>query len=196
MTKTYKLDMTTMYAFHDALRRDLQHVGQMERRSKGWDLFETLLRAHHRAEDDALWPVVREQVAGHADAVALLDEMAAEHAALEPLLEVIDGALDRGARAPETATELSAKLQDHLSHEEDAALPLIDATLTEEQWMHFGQAAAQRVGENMPQYVPWVLDGADENTTSRVLSVIPEPVRQSYEGEWKPAYTAKDWWVV
>jgi hypothetical protein len=86
------------------------------------------------------------------------------------------------------------KLQEHLSHEEDAALPLVDATLTDEQWMNFGQTGTQRVGPNMPQFLPWLLDGADDDTAARVLSVIPEPVRQSYRGEWQPAYAARDWW--
>jgi hypothetical protein len=195
MTQAGEIDMTIMYAFHDALRRDLDRVGQMEHRSDGWDLFETLLRVHHTAEDDALWPVVRERVAGRADRLALLDEMAAEHAALEPLLDLVDDAWDHGATAPEATADLSAKLREHLSHEERAALPLIDETLTVEQWMHFGQVAAQRVGANMPRYLPWVLDGADEDTTARVLSVVPDAVRQTYRDEWLPAYAAKDWWV-
>jgi hypothetical protein len=80
-TRNYRLDMTMMYAFHDALRRDLKQVAQMEARSNGWDLFETLLHVHHTAEDDVLWPLVRSAVAGRADDEALLDEMAAEHAA-------------------------------------------------------------------------------------------------------------------
>jgi hemerythrin HHE cation binding domain-containing protein len=196
MTKDDRLDMTAMYAFHDALRRDLKHVEHMQRRSDGWDLFEILLRVHHTAEDDALWPVVRERVAGRANDLALLDEMAAEHAALEPVLQGIDDALERGATASEGAAALSAKLQEHLSREEHEALPLIDETLTEEQWVHFGQTAAQRVGANMPRYLPWVLDGADETTASRVLSVVPEPVRQTYQNEWLPAYTAQNWWAV
>jgi hemerythrin HHE cation binding domain-containing protein len=195
MTKDDRLDLTAMYAFHDALRRDLKHIAHMQGRSDGWDLFEVLLRVHHTAEDDALWPVVRERVTGRANDLALLDAMTAEHAALEPLLDAIDDALDRGATPPEGARVFSAKLQEHLSHEEDEALPLIDDTLTEEQWMHFGQTAAQRVGANMPRYLPWVLDGADENTTSRLLAVVPEPVRQSYRSEWQPAYAAKDWWA-
>jgi hypothetical protein len=64
MRNDYKLDMTAIYAFNDVLRRDLKHVGQMECRSDGRDLFEVLLRVHHTAEDEALWPVVRERVAG------------------------------------------------------------------------------------------------------------------------------------
>jgi hypothetical protein len=76
--------MTMMYAFHDALRRDLKEIAHMEHRCSGWDLFEALLHVHHTTEDDALWPVVRERVAGRADDLALLDEMAAEHARSTP----------------------------------------------------------------------------------------------------------------
>lgn len=196
MTNDFKLDMTMMFAFHDALRRDLQQIAQLDARSDGWDLFETLLHVHHTAEDDALWPVVRDAVAGRADDLRLLEEMAAEHAVLGPLLEDIDRALAGGESAPQARAELATKLQEHLTHEEEAALPLIDATLTAEQWMSFGQAATQRLGPNMPKYLPWLLDGADEDTTGRVLSVIPEPVQQTYRNEWRPAYAAKDWWAT
>jgi Hemerythrin HHE cation binding domain len=194
MTNESSLDMTMMLAYHDALRRDLKQIARMEQRSDGWDLFETLLHVHHTAEDDALWPVVREAVAGQADDLALLDEMEAEHAALSPLLEAIDEGLERGDSAPQARAEMATKLQEHLSHEEDAALPLIDATLTVEQWMAFGQAATERLGPNMAKYLPWLLDGADEDTTARVLTVIPPPVQEMYRNEWQPAYAAKDWW--
>ena len=195
MTNDHQLDMTMMYAFHDALRRDLKQIAQMEARSDGWGLFESLLHVHHTAEDDALWPVVREKVAERPDDLALLSETAEEHAALGPLLETIDEALGRGDSAPEARAELVERLQQHLEHEESAALPLVDATLSWEQWMQFGQAAAERVGPNMPNYLPWVLDGADEDTTARVLGVMPEPVQQTYRKEWQPAYAANDWWA-
>jgi iron-sulfur cluster repair protein YtfE (RIC family) len=188
--------MTMMYAFHDALRRDLKQVAQMEARSTGWDLFETLLHVHHTAEDDVLWPLVRSAVAGRADDEALLDEMAAEHAALGPLLEAIDDALGRSKSAPEARVDLAARLEEHLAHEEEAALPLIDANLSEEQWMTFGQTATERVSPNMPQFLPWLLDGADENTTVRVLGRMPEPVQRTYRDEWQPAYAANDWWAT
>jgi hypothetical protein len=194
MTSQSSLDMTMMLAYHDALRRDLKQIARMEQRSDGWDLFETLLHVHHTAEDDALWPVVREAVAGQADDLALLDEMEAEHAAIDPLLDAIDAGLERGDSAPQARAEIATKLQEHLSHEEDAALPLIDATVTEEQWMAFGQAGAERLGPNMPKYLPWLLDGADADTTARVLTVIPPPVQEMYRNEWQPAYAAKDWW--
>ena len=194
MNQPFNLDMTMMFAFHDALRRDLKQVAQMEARSSGWDLFETLLHMHHTAEDDVLWPMVRAAVAGRADDEALLDDMAAEHAALGPLLETTNAALDRNESAPEARADLAARLEEHLAHEEDAALPLIDAHLTEEQWMTFGQAATERIGPNMPQFLPWVLDGADTERTMAVLGRLPEPAQQTYRDEWQPAYAAKDWW--
>jgi hypothetical protein len=187
--------MTMMYAFHDALRRDLKQIAEMEARSDGWDLFQSLLHVHHNAEDDALWPVVRDAVAGRPDDLELLDEMVEEHAALAPLLETIDEALDRGDSAPHARTELAERLQQHLEHEERAALPLVDETVGLDQWIQFGQAAAERVGPNMPNYLPWLLDGADADTTGRVLGVMPVPVQQTYRNEWQPAYAAKHWWT-
>jgi Hemerythrin HHE cation binding domain len=196
MTANVKLDMTMMYAFHDALRRDLGAVTHMTARSDGWDVFERFLRAHHDAEDDALWPVVREALIGQTEDLLLLDEMESEHAALAPLLEAIDDALDHGTWAPEARADLAARLGEHLTHEEEAALPVIDRTLDEEQWMQFGEASAARIGPDMPTLVPWVLDGADAQRTKAVLGMLPEPARQEYRNEWRPAYAARNWWAT
>jgi Hemerythrin HHE cation binding domain len=196
MTANFKLDMTMMYAYHDALRRDLDSVAQMTARSEGWDLFERFLHVHHDAEDDALWPVLRQELVGRSEDVTLLDEMKAEHAALVPLLETIDDALDSGESAPEARADLAARLREHLTHEEEAALPVIDSTLTDEQWIQFGEASVARIGADMPTLLPWVLDGADAERTKAVLGVLPEPVQQTYRNEWQPAYEAKNWWVT
>jgi Hemerythrin HHE cation binding domain len=166
----------------------------MSARSEGWNLFERLLQAHHVAEDDALWPVLREALVGRTEDLVLLDEMEAEHATLGPLLETIDDALDRGESAPVARTRLATRLRDHLTHEEEAALPVIDRTLTVEQWTHFGEAAAARIGPDMPHFLPWLLDGADAQHTKAVLESLPEPAEQTYRTEWQPAYTAKNWW--
>ena len=61
--------------------------------------------------------------------------------------------------------------------------------------MQFGQIATERVGHDMPNFLPWLLDGADADTTGHVLRFIPEPVQQTYRKEWQPAYAAKDWWA-
>jgi Hemerythrin HHE cation binding domain len=196
MTTSCKLDMTTMFAYHDALRRDLERVTWMTARSAGWNLFKRFLHVHHAAEDEALWPVMRQALIGHTDDVALLDEMEAEHAALGPLLDAIDEALDRGDSAPGARVDLAARLREHLTHEEDAALPVVDRTLDEEQWMRFGEASAQKVGPDMPTFLPWLLDGADDDRAKAMLNHLPEPAQQSFLNDWKPTYAAKNWWAT
>jgi iron-sulfur cluster repair protein YtfE (RIC family) len=159
-------------------------------------VFERFLQAHHVAEDDALWPVLRETLAGRDEYLALLDEMEAEHAALEPLLDAINDALGRGESAPAARADLATRLEEHLTHEEDAALPVIDRALNEEQWLQFGEASAERIGRDMPHFMPWLLDGADAERTKAVLSALPEPAQQTYRHEWQPAYAAKNWWAA
>ncbi len=93
----FKLDMSMMFAMHDALRRELvqvariagqrgDHPGQLLRAALGWELFKKFLTVHHQSEDDALWPALRARVAGHPGQVALADALEAEHAVIEPLL--------------------------------------------------------------------------------------------------------------
>ena len=184
-----ELDMTMMFAIHDALRRDLAAVATMRTRTEGWDLFERMLDRHHTIEDDSLWPVVREAVAGEPDNLALLDDMATEHAAIGPLLAAVDAALAHGDSASQARADLDEKLRGHLTHEEEAAVPLINDALTEEQWIAFGKTSAEQIGPDMPRFLPWVLDGADDDRTAAVLAVMPEPVQQAYRTEWLPAYT-------
>ncbi|MES9536121.1 MULTISPECIES: hemerythrin domain-containing protein [unclassified Actinomadura] len=195
-------DWTLMYAMHDALRRELEHLAKVTARedddprrllaaAAGWELFKTALHAHHTAEDEALWPVVRKALDGRGDDLALLDAMEAEHAAVDPLIEAIDtGAEPVGELVDALATALTA----HLAHEEKEALPLLDATLTLEQFQNFGQAHGRHVGPNGPRVLPWILDGADEATVATSLAVLPEPARAAFETQWQPAYRALKRW--
>ena len=195
-TAPMKLDMTMMYAFHNALRRDLESVAQMTARSEGWDVFERFLRIHHTVEDEALWPVLRKVLVDRPGDLALLDQMEAEHATLEPLLDAIDDALDRGESAPAARADLTARLGEHLRHEEEAALPLIDSTLSEEQWVRFGEAGMASLRPDMPTFLPWLLSGTTGERASGVLGYLPAPVQANLRDEWQPAYAATDWWAA
>jgi hypothetical protein len=117
-----------------------------------------------------------------------------EHAAILPVLETLNRALADGTPAPQARTDLDSRVREHLTHEEREALPLADRTLTAEQWMTFGMASTQRVGADAPQFWPWVLDGADARTTEHLLGLLPAPVRETYENEWRPTYAAIDRW--
>ena len=54
----------------------------------------------------------------------------------------------------------------------------------------------QRMGPDTPRYLPWLLEGACEDTTTRVLALMPPPVRQVYVDEWRPAFVALDRWAT
>jgi iron-sulfur cluster repair protein YtfE (RIC family) len=203
------LDMTAMYAMHDALRRELTHMARVTaktgdeprrilRTAAGWHLFKKSLHIHHTAEDDALWPALRQSLADRQDDLVLLEVMEAEHAAIDPLMGAIDAAVtdpdaDRD-RLGDLTDALATSLDAHLKHEEDAAIPLIQRTATVQQWAHFGQVHGQRIGPDAPRLIPWVLEGADEKTVVTMLAPLPEPVRAAYAAEWQPAYARLDRW--
>src|SRR5438270_231560 len=79
---------------------------------------------------------------------------------------------------------------DHLAHEEVDGLPVIDSAITHEQWQAFGADGARRLGADGARFMPWVLDGADQDVTATVLGALPPPVRQAYLTQWQPAYAA------
>jgi hypothetical protein len=191
-------DMSGMFAIHDAFRRDLARMMQSNARSEGWDLFETMLLMHHEIEDEMLWPPARDNATGSSADLDLLDRMTSEHAAIRPLLDRLDHAL---ARAHEAATEsarsdLRCHVLEHLSHEEHEALPLLDRTLSEEQWRAFDQASVARMAPHMHRYVPWLLDGADDRRTTQFLTLAPRDMRTAYLEDWLPAYRAANLWAA
>lgn len=205
------LDMTLMYAVHDALRRDAAQLTRISRRTGddprrllrsavGWELFKRFLHAHHTAEDAALWPVMRSVLADRPDDLALLDAMEAEHAHLDDLVARVDAALadpDHGhERLADLLDALVTGLSGHLSHEEEEGLRLIDATLTRQQWEQFGADHRQRVAPDGSSYLPWLLDGVDPERAAAILSHIPEQFRQAYHNEWRAAFAKLDRWPV
>lgn len=205
----FKNDMTMMYAIHDALRRDLDHIARVTARPNddpkhilrsalGWEMFKSYLELHHTAEDDMLWPPMRQALAADSSGAALLDAMEAEHSAIDPLLASIDAALaDRESgpqRLGELTDTLASALRGHLEHEESEGLALIDATISEEQWRAFGAESGKRLGEDVQRFFPWMLEGATPEMTSAVLGLTPPPVQLAYRDAWQPAYAALTLW--
>ncbi|UVS78458.1 hemerythrin domain-containing protein [Actinokineospora sp. UTMC 2448] len=203
-----KLDMTPMYAMHDALRRELEHLAKVTvrlddprrvlRAAVGWELFRKSLHVHHTAEDDALWPALRRTLADRPDDLALLEAMEAEHAGVDQLIEAIDAQL-ADPEAPlnglgDLVDSLVTGLSGHLRHEEAQALPLIQAVATPQQWAHFGQVHGQRIGPDAPRLLPWLLEGASDETVATMLAPLPEPARAAFTAQWRPAYAALDRW--
>jgi hypothetical protein len=194
-------DFTMMYAAHDAFTRHLDRISEeLERNgavsgatAERWRLFATQLHIHHTAEDESLWPMLRSAIASPGE-LAVLDAMEAEHAQLDPQLDRIDVQTGAGlaSDAAESVRELAAVLARHMRHEENDALPLIDAYLGRAGWAEFGRRIRSTQGvSGAAVYLPWLLDGAPASQAKRVLAVLPLPVRVLYRAVWQRRYRAR-----
>lgn len=193
-----EVDFTMMYVAHDAFNRDLARLLTAARAGQGfspaalatWELFSRQLHTHHTAEDTALWPRLRAAAVADEER-ALLDEMEAEHAELDPRLERVERAVaDRLADVLVTEIEeLAAGLAAHMRHEEDGALPLVERRIGAAGWKAFGDEVRDQNGgiKGGAVYLPWVLDGATDQVKSRVLKLLPPPARLLYRG-WDRKY--------
>lgn len=199
-----QLDFTNMYATHDAFRRDLDSFAAAVAAGRqtaagvtaGWENCKKQLQLHHTVEDEALWPRVERAVVGRPRDLALMKEMEAEHAELEPKLDAVDNALAR--RTDDLADrldELSAVLRAHMEHEEKSALPLIQEVLTAKDWGAFRSGMARAQGpKGAALYVPWVCDGIPDDARRRFLDGMPAPVRLLNKLFWEASYQKRRFW--
>ncbi|MCX4451919.1 hemerythrin domain-containing protein [Streptomyces sp. NBC_01728] len=198
------VDLTVMYAAHDAFRRDLERLGDAAADGTaftpqvraGWDNFRHQLHIHHTAEDSDLWPRVERKVAGRPRDAALLAEMEAEHALLDPRLTAVDAALkDRSAELPFLVRTLASTLDDHLAHEEESALPLIREVLTLADWGAFtGRIRKTQGVRGAAVFVPWIVDGASPADRARFLGALPPPARVLNKLFWEAGYRRRGLW--
>jgi iron-sulfur cluster repair protein YtfE (RIC family) len=198
------IDFTMMYVTHDAFRRDLGRFTAASAAGtahspgvrEGWENFKAQLLLHHSVEDTHLWPTVRRAAAGRPSGLALIDEMEAEHAQIDPLLSAVDDALTgSGDNLAAHVAGLASALEWHLKHEEDAALPLIQTVCTPADWRAFASEMRRRQGvKGAAIYVPWILDGTAPDEQRRFLAALPAPVRVISRVLWEPRYRRRALW--
>jgi iron-sulfur cluster repair protein YtfE (RIC family) len=198
------VDFTFMYAAHDAFHRDLRRLAAAVEAGRtaepavrvGWATFKNQVHVHHTAEDTSLWPQLRRKVIRPGD-VAVLDAMEAEHARIDPLLSQVDASLAATGLAglAENASALTAGLAAHMEHEEDQALPLVEAHLGPGGWAAFRKAVGKSQGlRGGAEFFPWMLDGAPADTSKRLLGMLPPPARLLYRAVWRPGYARTPRW--
>ncbi|MFF1448407.1 hemerythrin domain-containing protein [Streptomyces sp. NPDC058274] len=198
------IDLTVMYAAHDAFRRDLERLSEAAARGTadtppvhaGWDNFRRQLHIHHTAEDSDLWPRVERAVADRPQDIALLAEMEAEHARLDPLLTAVDQALRQGSADVAALVDvLATALGDHLEHEEKSALPLIQRVLTPADWGAFTGRMRETQGlRGAAVFVPWIVDGVPAADRAAFLGALPPPVRVLNRLFWEAGYRRRGLW--
>jgi Hemerythrin HHE cation binding domain len=207
-------DLTLMLAAHEALRRDLTGLaraaaaqatgagrGDPDRRravQHGWAVFQRQLHTHHTAEDELVWPALRDRLAASDAARSVLDAMEAEHQQIDPLLAAVDRAMrqpggDDGTLA-DTVDVLTMALHGHLAHEERDALPLIGTALTAAEWRGVGRSIGVRNLRRAPEMFAWMLDGAEPAQAAAATSQLPPPARVLYRTVWQPRFARQPRW--
>jgi len=204
MTENSQIDFTMMYVTHAALRRDVGRFAAAIAAGRetapavkaGWANFKHQLHVHHTVEDDDLWPRLYAAVSEPAH-LAMLEQMEAEHAVLDPMLESVDAALDHGDALADKVDALAGALDGHLRHEEHSALPLIQEVLTVEDWEAFGKAMARKQGiKGAAMYVPWIVDSASSDERRRFFAQLPPPVRLASKLVLEPRYRRRGLWAI
>jgi hypothetical protein len=196
-------DVTMMFVVHDALRRDLARMHAAAARADdpaartallaAWATFSQYLTIHHTAEDEMLWPPMQARLGD----IRLLAEMVDEHSRVDPVVRKIDAGLAHGSSSRLVALfgELVTVLTGHFEHEEAAALPLVQETLTTQEWRAFGDDQRRRIGvAGAGWFFPWLLDAAPQQTRDKVLGLVPPPLRLVYRLIWEPRYRRRSPW--
>ena len=198
-------DLGFMRAIHAGLRRDaarlqalaphLEHGdGRPGAVPKGWATFRQTLQVHHAAEDDDLWPVLRDHLT-QAEDLHQLDLMVAEHRGLTAAIQAVDAALASGVGVPTAAQELGDVLGDHLDHEEQQVFPLLERHLSRGEWRRFLLTERRRrSARERPEFLTWVLDDASDQDSAAVLAELPRPAHLVYRRLLRPRYQAQRRW--
>jgi hypothetical protein len=180
-----------MNIVHEALRRDLGRAHDVLTRDPRppveqqraiaehlvWML--QFLRAHHRSEDEGLFPLLRRRDAGARD---VLDAMHDDHEAAVPRianLEAAAGAVVGGTGHVDVLAAavagLSEVLLPHLQREEDDLLPLVSAAITNAEWRALEDQYnldPKSFGE-LGREGHWLIDDASPEDRQTVLSLVP-----------------------
>ncbi len=183
----------TMGIVHNALRRDLPrvravldtvpspHDRQRVALADHLLMMMAFLHKHHSAEETGLYPLVRRDPA----AAALLDEMEADHDALDPGIAAVETAA-RAYRLDATAREgviaaldlLNPVLMPHLDREEQLLMPVVERTVSKAEWDAWekGIAKGRSLGE-LATEGHWIFDGATPDEVDLMLALVPGPMR-------------------
>jgi hemerythrin-like domain-containing protein len=151
------------------------------------DFIVAALHHHHVAEDELLWPKLRARVPAESVAVA---RMEAAHQSIANATTRVQAMLPSWVRAPGApaterlavaVAELSSKTGEHLTDEESAVVPLINAHVTEQEWREItarGAAFMSRRNVKLALVLGgMVLDGSPDEERRRFLAGVPLPQR-------------------
>ena len=196
MTSAPPADTTMMRIVHDALRRDLARArttlaepacSHQDRRRAvgahlGWMMH--FLHAHHAAEDEGLYPLLRARAGADESVLEVLERMAGEHQAIASAMGVLEDASAALVSDPSDVAAqrtiaaiaaLAAVLHPHLREEEDDAMPITSRLVTGPEW-----DAIDKKHNLDPKSMSelgfeghWLIDGASDADRAKVVGLVP-----------------------
>ena len=196
MTKTTTpdspADTSMMRIVHQALRRDLRRAEialngnpaplprQRDAIARHLTWMMSFLHAHHRAEDEGLYPLVRERDPAAAE---LLDTMDAEHRTVASAIADVEAAaaslLASGTNPGEplvaAVADLSRVLLPHLEREENDTMPVVSAVVTDSEWRELEERYNLK-GKSFTELGfegHWLIDEASPEDRQRVVGLVP-----------------------
>lgn len=201
------IDTTDMYAIHDCLRHEFARLpitvkavaeGDAERAAvvgRHVLLMTDLLHSHHSGEDAVVWPILLERAP---ESAALVGELEGQHEALHA---AVDNARSEAqawmdnpgnqerARLHTTLIGLERELLHHLAVEEQQGLPIVQATLTPEEYAGIGEHARAEVPPEMMGIVlGLILDNTSAERGAAILGSMPPEAVAGFEQFGRPAY--------
>ena len=172
---------TLIMLSHHAFRRDLARFARalsqvlagedsrLDALSGEWQTFHAALHGHHQIEDTQMFPSMRSQAPALA---AAIDQLAAQHHQIDPLLERGDRAFSTLSTAAGDAqrlvAELTALLDEHLTLEEASVIPLLRGA------KEFPAPPDDAAAEMYAGGFAWSMHGIAESVLGPVKTMLPE----------------------
>jgi hemerythrin-like domain-containing protein len=210
MLKTQPMaDSRDMFVVHDMFRRQFKAIPGLVSEVPAGDAAQvaivaghvawmvTFLHAHHEGEDLFVWPKLLERIPVKIDPLILT--MEAQH---EGLAQALDDLAAKAASWRDTsavqerdalagaATDLLARIAEHLDLEEREVLPLIDKYLTEKEWQKVGGSGLKKMSFGQLKVAfGMILDDAGPEQVTIMRDTLPRPAWTFFSLTGPRAYT-------
>lgn len=155
------------------------------------------LRVHHGAEDELLWPLLRERAPQHA---ALLDRMENQHEAVDEVTGATDRAVaaygadptsEHAAALVAAVRRLAIELDLHLVDEEREILPLAATTLSQDEWGALpGWAMGHFQGDKTWLVLGLIFQQMTPEETATTLEHMPPAAREMWAATGASEFSA------
>jgi hypothetical protein len=131
--------------------------------------------------------------------------MDADHATIAPTIPTVEAAATKYRTDPlaqddlvASLAALSAPLLDHLRREEDDAMPVVSASISDRDWRAWDQKYNVR-GKSLPRLAAeghWLMDSLDPQRYQILVHLVPAPLRfvviKGFAGQYRRA-CARRW---